>query len=52
MTLPTREDFQRLEDVLSAVLDRLDRLVELHEQAAHQHPVLVVESSTTQEVPG
>lgn len=36
MALPTREDFQRLETVLSAMLARLDRLVELHEQAARQ----------------
>lgn len=32
MALPTREDFQRLETVLVAVLARLDRLVELQER--------------------
>lgn len=32
MALPTREDFQRLEQALDGVTDRLDRLIEIQER--------------------
>lgn len=53
MALPTREDFQQLEQAMQAVLARLDRLVELQEQTAHPpRPVILIRDDATQGVSG